>query len=177
MRETTALGAAIAAGLAVGLWRNFAELRDINRSGGAVFEPQVPREESAAKFDQWERAVQMSRGWVRSKNIMQEEVVGPTIKTYAPAKTHDLPPPKVIQLSDNNLISEVVKAPTYTTEVKGRARVSVKEIEFLPPPVQTALGSVLGDLDDADEEDLFLELRKVEILQRLRKIRKQSNGY
>ncbi|KXG47999.1 Glycerol kinase [Penicillium griseofulvum] len=176
MRETTALGAAIAAGLAVGLWRNFAELRDINRSGGAVFEPQVPREESAAKFGQWERAVQMSRGWVRSKSTVQE-VFRPTNETYTPAKTHDLPPPKVIQLSDNNFISEVVKSPTYTTEVKGIARVSVKEIEFLPPPVQTALGSVLGDLDDADEEDLFLELRKVEILQRLRKIRKKSNGY
>ncbi|KAJ5189607.1 Glycerol kinase [Penicillium cf. griseofulvum] len=177
MRETTALGAAIAAGLAVGLWRNFAELRDINRSGGAVFEPQVLREESAAKFGQWERAVQMSRGWVRSKTTELEEVAGPTNETYTPEKPHDIPPPKAVQLSDNNLVSEVVKSSTYTTEVKGRARVSVKEIEFLPLPVQTALGSVLGDLDDADEEDLFLELRKVEILQRLRKIRKQSDSY
>jgi hypothetical protein len=33
------------------------------------------------------------------------------------------------------------------------------------PTVRTGLGSVLCDLDDADEEDLFMELRKVEILQ------------
>ncbi|CAI7618560.1 unnamed protein product [Penicillium glandicola] len=178
MRETTALGAAIAAGLAVGLWRNFAELRDINRSGGVVFEPQVPRQESATKFGQWEKAVQMSRGWVGSKSTEQEEAVGPNNETYAPVKNHDLPPPKAIQISDNSLISDVVKSSTYTTAVKGRARVSVKEIKVPPPLVQTTLGSVLGDLDDADEEDLFLELRKVEILQRLRKLRKrQSNCY
>ncbi|EKV13298.1 Glycerol kinase, putative [Penicillium digitatum] len=64
MRETTALGAAIAAGLAIGLWHNFAELRDLNRSGGVVFDPQVPLQESAAKFGQWEKAVEMSRGWM-----------------------------------------------------------------------------------------------------------------
>uniref|UniRef100_A0A093V400 glycerol kinase n=1 Tax=Talaromyces marneffei PM1 TaxID=1077442 RepID=A0A093V400_TALMA len=57
MRETTALGAAIAAGLALGLWRNFTELRDINRAGGAVFEPSVPREKSAEMFALWEKAV------------------------------------------------------------------------------------------------------------------------
>ncbi|KAJ5383520.1 Glycerol kinase [Penicillium concentricum] len=177
MRETTALGAAIAAGLAVGIWRNFAELRDINRSGGAVFEPQVPLQESAAKFAQWEKAVQMCKGWVGSKSTEQEEAVDPTSETYAPAKNHHLPPPKATPISNNSLISNVVKSFTYTTAVKKRAHVSVKEIEVPPPPVQTALGSVLGDLDDADEEDLFLELRKVEILQRLRKLRKQSNSY
>lgn len=64
MRETTALGAAIAAGLAVGLWRNFAELRNINRAGGTVFEPKISREESARLFATWEKAVRMSKGWV-----------------------------------------------------------------------------------------------------------------
>ncbi|KAJ5264539.1 hypothetical protein N7505_007332, partial [Penicillium chrysogenum] len=33
------------------------------------------------------------------------------------------------------------------------------------------------DLDDADEEDLLLELRKVEILQKLKKIRKLKLSY
>ncbi|KAJ5164515.1 Glycerol kinase [Penicillium coprophilum] len=162
MRETTALGAAIAAGLAVGLWRNFAELRDINRSGGAVFEPQVSRQESDTQFGQWEKAVQMSRGWVGSKSTEQEEVVGVTNETYVPLKNDDLPSPKATQTSNHFLISEVVKTSTYNTATKGEL---------------TALGSVLGDLDDADEEDLFLELRKVEILQRLRKLRKQSTCY
>lgn len=178
MRETTALGAAIAAGLAVGLWHNFAELRDINRSDGAVFEPQVPRQESAEKFGQWEKAVQMSRGWVGSQSAKQEDAVSPKNETYVPVKDHDLPPPKATQILHNSLISDVVKSSTYTRAVKGRTHISVKKIEVPPLPVQTALGSVLGDLDDADEEDLFLELRKVEILQRLRKLRKrQSNCY
>ncbi|KAI2691998.1 hypothetical protein CBS147333_5037 [Penicillium roqueforti] len=177
MRETTALGAAIAAGLAVGLWHNFAELRDINRSGGTVFESQVLRQESSAKFAQWERAVQMSRGWVGSERAEKGEAAGLKNETYAPMKNHVLPP-KVARISDSSLISHVVKRSTYTTGVKGRAHISVKEIDVPPLPVQTALGSVLGDLDDADEEDLFLELRKVEILQRLKKLRKrQSNCY
>ncbi|CAI7653288.1 unnamed protein product [Penicillium viridicatum] len=175
MRETTALGAAIAAGLAVGLWHNFAELRDLNRSGGAVFEPQVPRQESAKKFGQWEKAVKMSRGWVGSQSGKKEDTDGPNNETYVLVKDHDLPLPKATQVLHNSLISDVAKSSTYTTTVKGRTHISVKEIEVPSLPTQTALGSVLGDLDDADEEDLFLELRKVEILQRLRKLRKQSN--
>ncbi|KGO43785.1 Carbohydrate kinase, FGGY, N-terminal [Penicillium expansum] len=174
MRETTALGAAIAAGLAVGLWHNFAELRDINRSGGVVFEPQVPLQESAAKFGQWEKAVKMSRGWVESRSAEHKEV-GPK-ETCAPRKNHGLPPPKATQILDNCLISDVVKSSTYTTTVKGRTHISVKEIEVPFPPAHIA--SALADLDGADEEDLFLELRKVEILQRLQKLRKrQSNCY
>ncbi|KAJ5955513.1 hypothetical protein N7501_009792 [Penicillium viridicatum] len=177
MRETTALGAAIAAGLAVGIWHNFAELRDLNRSGGAVFEPQVPRQESAKKFGQWERAVQMSRGWVGSQSAEKEDTDGPNKETYVLTKDHDLPLPKATQVLRNSLISDA-KSSTYTTTVKGRTHISVKEIEVPSLHTQTELGSVLGDLDDADEEDLFLELRKVEILQRLRKLRKQqSNCY
>ncbi|KAJ5196627.1 hypothetical protein N7449_007106 [Penicillium cf. viridicatum] len=176
MRETTALGAAIAAGLAVGLWHNFAELRGINRSDGAVFEPQVPRQESAEKFGQWEKAVQMSRGWVGSQSAKQEDADSPENETYVPVKDHDLLPPKATQILHNSLISDVVKSSTYTRAVKGRTHISVKKIDVPPLPVQTALGSVLGDLDDADEEDLFLELRKVEILQRLRKLRKRQSN-
>ena len=173
MRETTALGAAIAAGLAVGLWHNFAELRDINRSGGAVFEPQVPPEESAEKFGQWEKAVQMSRGWVGSKRADKEETDGPNNKTDVSVRGHDLPMSRATQVLGNSLMSDVAKSSTHATTVKGRTHISVKEIEVAPLPVQTALGSVFKDLDDADEEDLFLELRKVEILQRLRKLRKR----
>ncbi|KOS45655.1 hypothetical protein ACN38_g3382 [Penicillium nordicum] len=172
MRETTALGAAIAAGLAVGLWHNFAELRDINRSGGMVFQPQVPPQESAEKFGQWEKAVQMSRGWVGPQNAEKEDNYGPN-ETYVPVKGPDLPLPKGTQVLHNPLISDVAKSSTYTNTVKGRTHISVKEIQ-----VPSLLSNVSGDLDDADEEDLFLELRRVEILQRLRKLRKlQSNFY
>ncbi|KAJ5467029.1 Glycerol kinase [Penicillium sp. IBT 31633x] len=176
MRETTALGAAIAAGLAVGLWRNFAELRDINRSGGAVFEPQILQHESAAKFRQWEKAVQMSRGWVDTGSPEKEEDTGLKNMMCTPIRSHDVAPQKIVHNSDQAVVSEVFKSPEFTTTFKGMARISVKEIEV--PPAPTGLMSLLGDLDDADEEDLFLELRKVEILQRLKKLQKhKSNCY
>lgn len=44
------------------------------------------------------------------------------------------------------------------------------------PPVKAPLFSVSGDLDDADEEDLLLDLRKAETVQNL-KIRKLKLSY
>ena len=64
MRETTALGAAIAAGFAVDVWKEFEELKEINREGRTVFHPSIGKEESARMYRRWERAVEMSRGWV-----------------------------------------------------------------------------------------------------------------
>lgn len=64
MRETTALGAAIAAGFAVGVWKEFDELKEINRQDRTEFVPQIDRRKSAAMFKKWEQAVEMSRGWV-----------------------------------------------------------------------------------------------------------------
>jgi glycerol kinase len=64
MRETTALGAAIAAGFAVDIWKEFDELKNINTEDRAIFTPRVPEEKSAAMFKKWEQAVEMSRGWV-----------------------------------------------------------------------------------------------------------------
>jgi glycerol kinase len=67
MRETTALGAAIAAGFAVGVWKEFDELKHINRDDRTVFEPQIDRRRSTALFKKWEQAVQMSKGWVQEE--------------------------------------------------------------------------------------------------------------
>jgi glycerol kinase len=64
MRETTALGAAIAAGLAVGIWRSPAELRDTSHDGASIFEPKITKKESARLFRRWEKAVLMCRGWI-----------------------------------------------------------------------------------------------------------------
>ncbi|KAF3395435.1 Glycerol kinase [Talaromyces pinophilus] len=128
MRETTALGAAIAAGLALGLWRNFTELRDINRAGGAVFEPSVSPEKSAEMFTLWEKAVQMSKGWVKKDSVAANGV-------------RNIRKPSVI------------------------ANGKPKESVFIAQ-------SVFNDLDGADEEDLLLELRKIEIQQRLKNLRK-----
>lgn len=63
MRETTALGAAIAAGFAVGVWKSFDELKDVNLEGRTIFKPQISEEDASERFGRWEKAVQMSKGW------------------------------------------------------------------------------------------------------------------
>jgi glycerol kinase len=63
MRETTALGAAIAAGFAVGVWESIDELKNINTEGATSFSPKISREDADKRFAQWEKAVQMSKGW------------------------------------------------------------------------------------------------------------------
>ena len=64
MRETTALGAAIAAGFAVDIWTEFDELKEINKEDRTIFEPELPKNKSDKMFKKWEQAVEMSRGWV-----------------------------------------------------------------------------------------------------------------
>ncbi|KAI1034276.1 hypothetical protein LB503_012443 [Fusarium chuoi] len=63
MRETTALGAAIAAGFAVGIWKSFDELKEVNTQGRTIFKPQIAEEEATKRFSRWTKAVEMSRGW------------------------------------------------------------------------------------------------------------------
>ena len=67
MRETTALGAAIAAGFAVDVWKEFEELKDINREDRMIFKPQISNEASEKMYTRWEKAVEMSRGWLDSE--------------------------------------------------------------------------------------------------------------
>lgn len=64
MRETTSLGAAIAAGFAVDVWKEFDELKQINQKGRTIFKPNISEEESAKMFKKWSRAVEMCRGWL-----------------------------------------------------------------------------------------------------------------
>jgi glycerol kinase len=64
MRETTALGAAIAAGFAVDVWKEFDELKEINQKDRVIFEPNISKEEGGKMFKKWDRAVQMCRGWL-----------------------------------------------------------------------------------------------------------------
>jgi glycerol kinase len=63
--QATALGAAYAAGLAVGFWSTRAELRHRVRVD-RVFEPQWRRQRRDEGFRGWQRAVQRSRRWVQS---------------------------------------------------------------------------------------------------------------
>jgi glycerol kinase len=60
--ETTALGAAYLAGLAVGFWRSMDELSakwQVDRR----FEPAMSRDEAAARMRWWTRAVERARQW------------------------------------------------------------------------------------------------------------------
>lgn len=181
MRETTALGAAIAAGLAIGVWRNFAELRDINRAGGAVFEPQITREESTAKFAGWEKAVQMSRGWIETEKTPETSngisaEANPNEAPTSLAENCNFPSPKPYSTQNPSLlISDILSEACANTTVKVKTQKAKEELEFAPP--KAPIISVSGDLDDADEEDLFLELRKVEILQKLKRLRRLELGY
>jgi len=61
--ETTALGAAYAAGLAVGLWASTDELT-ANWREGRRWEPQWSEDERESAFAQWHKAVERSFGWV-----------------------------------------------------------------------------------------------------------------
>jgi glycerol kinase len=55
MRETTALGAAIAAGFAVGVWKEFDELKEINQKDRMIFKPNVDKEVGEKMFKKWGR--------------------------------------------------------------------------------------------------------------------------
>ena len=60
--ETTALGAAYAAGLAVGLWQSTDELVQ-NWGVTRLWSPQMPAERRATLTAAWRKAVQRSFGW------------------------------------------------------------------------------------------------------------------
>ncbi len=60
--ETTALGAAYLAGLAVGFWSNQDELRQLWQVGKR-FEPDMTQDERQGRMHTWKRAVERSRDW------------------------------------------------------------------------------------------------------------------
>jgi glycerol kinase len=60
--ETTALGAAYAAGLAVGFWADQDELRE-RWSEDKRWEPQMDEDERDRQYAKWQKAVERSLGW------------------------------------------------------------------------------------------------------------------
>jgi glycerol kinase len=61
--ETTSLGAAYAAGLAVGFWKNVDELRE-NWSREKEWTPQMPENERDKMYRDWKRAVTRTFDWI-----------------------------------------------------------------------------------------------------------------
>ena len=62
--ETTALGAAYLAGLAIGFWESTEEIQN-NRVVEKVFTPQMSIERRNELYDGWKRAVECSKGWAK----------------------------------------------------------------------------------------------------------------
>jgi glycerol kinase len=60
--ETTALGAAYLAGLAVGFWDSAEEIRKL-RAADTRYEPKAGQKKIAAGRERWKRAVERSRNW------------------------------------------------------------------------------------------------------------------
>ncbi|MBQ3864734.1 MAG: glycerol kinase GlpK [Clostridia bacterium] len=63
--ETTAIGAAYLAGLAVGFWESKEELEQLWQSEN-TFQPSIPAEERQQIAKQWHRAVERAKGWAES---------------------------------------------------------------------------------------------------------------
>lgn len=72
MRETTSLGSAIAAGLAVGVWKSLEDVKGINAEGRTAFEAKMSPKESAALFKLWEKGVRMATGWQEEEEEIAE---------------------------------------------------------------------------------------------------------
>ena len=63
-KEATALGAAYLAGLAVGLWKDTAEI-EANRQVDKIFVPSMEIGKRNELYSNWKRAVERSRNWER----------------------------------------------------------------------------------------------------------------
>jgi glycerol kinase len=66
VRETTALGAAYAAGLAVGAFESTGQLRRLWKAD-RTFEPQWDENRRESAFRSWKRAVERARGWIEDE--------------------------------------------------------------------------------------------------------------
>ena len=74
LRETTALGAAYLAGLAVGYYDSVESISK-QWSVDSRFEPKMDASEVKRKRKQWNRAVERSKGWAKSEEKEEAEVV------------------------------------------------------------------------------------------------------
>lgn len=63
MRETTALGAAIAAGLAMGIWNSVDDLKDVNKEGRTIFKSKITDQKREEMYHGWKEAIKRAFGW------------------------------------------------------------------------------------------------------------------
>jgi glycerol kinase len=67
MLETTALGAAYLAGLAVGFWKNIDKLKALGIED-KIFEPEMDIKEVDSNLHFWQKAIKRSKNWVVNLN-------------------------------------------------------------------------------------------------------------
>ncbi len=67
VKETTSLGAAFAAGLAVGVWNDLAELKELWNEE-ARFQPMMNTKDREKNWSGWKRAITKSMGWAENEN-------------------------------------------------------------------------------------------------------------
>ena len=63
--ETTALGAAYAAGLAIGFWKGLDDLRK-NWGVDRRFEPEISDDKRRELYEGWNKAVKRATGWIET---------------------------------------------------------------------------------------------------------------
>ncbi|KAI7897742.1 uncharacterized protein BX663DRAFT_481347 [Cokeromyces recurvatus] len=63
MRETTALGAAIAAGLAMGIWKNMEDVVKVNSNNTIIFRSKISARRRDKMYNGWKEAITRSFGW------------------------------------------------------------------------------------------------------------------
>jgi glycerol kinase len=76
--ETTALGAAYLAGLAVGYWASLAEIQTLAQTD-TTFEPTTSRQGIAESIGSWHRAVQALRVWSHPAAAADQSITKPTV--------------------------------------------------------------------------------------------------
>lgn len=75
MRETTALGAAIAAGLALKIWDSIDDLATVNVEGRTIFKSQISNAKREKMYNGWKEAVNRSFGWTKVVETDEDEFV------------------------------------------------------------------------------------------------------
>ncbi|KAG0140103.1 hypothetical protein CROQUDRAFT_136866 [Cronartium quercuum f. sp. fusiforme G11] len=91
MRETTALGAALLAGHALGLFgwdlSRPETVREVNKSGRKIFLPRTNKAERERRYRGWNRAVTKSKGWFEDNDEEEEEEEAEATAASGPGMT------------------------------------------------------------------------------------------
>lgn len=108
--ETTAMGAAFAAGLAVGAWKDLDEIQQ-QYSVAEIFEPKMSAETRARNVAGWNKAVTRSLGWVCDDSHMNGSTTTDTntISTQVAEKPCE-PKPVVVVVEEEKKSQELEEA-------------------------------------------------------------------